>query len=186
MRLFIGLTFPKKQCERIHRATRVLREEELPVRWIGLENYHITLKFLGEVRPEDVPSIEAAMMKVASSTASFSTEFCGFGAFPTIRRPRMLWLGVGATPALRCLKQDLEWAMGDCGFEAETQAFHPHITLGRVDDRGGAGVFRGLDQLVADMELSAEVNVRSVDLIRSNLSKDGERYSVLSRAKLVT
>jgi 2'-5' RNA ligase len=76
--------------------------------------------------------------------------------------------------------------MGDCGFEAETQAFHPHITLGRVDDRGGAGVFRGLDQLVADMELSAEVNVRSVDLIRSNLSKDGERYSVLSRAKLVT
>ncbi len=186
MRLFIGLTFPKKQRERIHRAARVLREEELPVRWVDLENYHVTLKFLGEVRPEDVPPIEAAMVKVASTTASFSAEFGGFGAFPTIRRPRMLWLGLGATASLRCLKQDLEWAMSDCGFEPETRAFHPHITLGRADDRGGAGAFRRLDQLVADMEFSAEVKVRTIDLLRSNLSKDGARYSVLSSAKLAT
>ena len=186
MRLFIGLTFPKRQRERIHRAARVLREEELPVRWVDLENYHVTLKFLGEVRSEAVPSIEAAMLKVASTTASFSTEFGGFGAFPTIRQPRMLWLGVGATAALRCLKQDLEWAMGDCGFEAETRAFHPHITLGRVDDRGGAGAFRGLDQLVADMEFSVEVKVRTIDLIRSHLTKDGASYRVLSSAKLAT
>jgi 2'-5' RNA ligase len=186
MRLFIGLTFPKKQRERIHRAARVLREEELPVRWIGLENYHVTLKFLGEVRPEAVPQIEAAMTKIASATKSFSTEVGGFGAFPTIRRPRMLWLGVGATAALRCLKQDLEWAMGSCGFEAETRAFHPHITLGRADDRGGAGAFRGLDELVASMGFSAEVKVRTIDLIRSNLSKDGARYSVMSSAKLAT
>lgn len=184
MRLFIGLTFPKKQRERIHRAARVLRDEELPVRWVGLENYHVTLKFLGEVRPEAVPQIEATMTKVASATASFSTEFRGFGAFPTIRRPRMLWLGVGATAALRCLKQDLEWALGDCGFEAETRAFHPHITLGRADDRGGAGAFRGLDELVASMGFSADVKVRAIDLIRSNLSKDGARYSVVSSAKL--
>ena len=186
MRLFIGLTFPKKQRERIHRAARVLREEDLPVRWIGLDNYHVTLKFLGDVRPEAVPRIEAAMVKVASATASFSTEFGGFGAFPTIRRPRLLWLGLGATGALRCLKQDLEWGMGACGFEAETRAFHPHVTLGRADDRGGAGAFRGLDELVASMEFSAEVRVRTIDLIRSNLSKDGARYSVLSSAKLAT
>jgi len=186
MRLFIGLTFPKKHRERIHRAARVLREEELPVRWVDLDNYHVTLKFLGEVRPEDVPSIEAAMVKVASTTVSFSAQFGGFGAFPTIRRPRMLWLGLGATASLRCLKQDLEWAMSDCGFEPEMRAFHPHITLGRADDCGGAGAFRGLDQLVADMEFSAEVKVRTIDLIRSNLSKDGARYSVLSRAKLAT
>ena len=186
MRLFIGLTFPKKQRERIHRAARVLREEELPVRWVDLENYHVTLKFLGEVRPDALAPIEAAMAKVASGTMSFSTEFGGFGAFPTIRRPRMLWLGVGATAALRCLKQDLEWSMGDCGFEAETRAFHPHITLGRADDRGGAGAFRGLDQLVADMEFSAELKVRAIDLMRSHLSKDGARYSVVSSAKLAT
>ena len=186
MRLFIGLTFPKKLRERIYRAARVLREEEMPVRWIGLDNFHVTLKFLGEVRSEAVPPIEAAMVKVASATKSFSTELAGFGAFPTIRRPRLLWVGLGATAALRCLKQDLEWSMGDCGFDAETRAFHPHITLGRADDRDGAGAFRGLDQLVADMEFSAEVKVRSVDLIRSNVSKDGARYRVLSSAKLDT
>jgi 2'-5' RNA ligase len=186
MRLFIGLTFPKKLRQKIHRAARVLREEEMPVRWVDLENYHLTLKFLGEVRPEALPSIEAAMEKVASATARFSTECGVFGAFPTIRRPRMLWLGVGATAALRCLKQDLEWALGRCGFEAETRAFHPHITLGRADDRGGAGAFRGLDELVADMDFSFELKVRTIDLIRSRMSKDGARYSVVSSAKLAT
>ena len=186
MRLFIGITFPKKQRERIHRAARVLREEEMPVRWVDLENYHLTLKFLGEVRPDALPAIEAAMEKVASSTESFSTDFSGFGAFPTIRRPRTLWLGIGATAALRCLKQDLEWAMGRCGFEAETRAFHPHVTLGRADDRGGAGVFRGLDDLVAAMEFSSELKVRTIDLIRSRLSKEGAYYSVVSSVRLAT
>ncbi len=186
MRLFIGLTFPKKQRQRIHRAARVLREEALPVRWVDLENYHVTLKFLGEVRPGDVPAIESAMTKVADGTATFATEFAGFGAFPTIRRPRVLWLRVDATAALRCLKQDLEWSLADCGFEAETRAFHPHITLGRADDRGGAGAFRGLDALVADMEFSTEVKVRTIDLMRSHLSKDGARYSIVSSAKLAT
>ena len=126
------------------------------------------------------------MEKVASSTESFSTDLSGFGAFPTIRRPRTLWLGIGATAALRCLKQDLEWAMGRCGFEAETRAFHPHVTLGRADDRGGAGAFRGLDDLVAAMEFSSELKVRTIDLIRSRLSKEGACYSVVSSVRLAT
>jgi 2'-5' RNA ligase len=123
---------------------------------------------------------------VADGTATFATEFAGFGAFPTIRRPRVLWLRVDATAALRCLKQDLEWSLADCGVEAETRAFHPHITLGRADDRGGAGAFRGLDAIVADMGFSTEVKVRTIDLMRSHLSKDGARYSIVSSAKLAT
>ena len=55
-----------------------------------------------------------------------------------------------------------------------------------IPNRGGAGAFRGLDELVASMGFSAEVRVRTIDLIRSNLSKDGARYSVVSSAKLAT
>jgi 2'-5' RNA ligase len=58
------------------------------------------------------------------------------------------------------------------------------VTLGRADDRGGAGAFRGLDDLVADMEFSGEVKVHTVDLMRSQLSKTGATYSVVSGAKL--
>lgn len=186
MRLFIALNIPKKERQRIHRAARVLREENLPVRWVDLDNFHLSLKFLGEVRTDGLSAIEAAMSKVAEGTRAFSTSLGGFGAFPTIRRPQVLWLGVSASAELRCLKQDLEWALAVCGFETETRAFHPHITLGRADDRGGAGAFRGLDELVAGLEFTSEVKVRSIDLMRSHLSKEGARYSLVSSAKLAT
>ncbi|HSH74196.1 MAG TPA: RNA 2',3'-cyclic phosphodiesterase [Longimicrobiales bacterium] len=184
MRLFIALNLPKRERERIHRATRRLRAEDMPVRWVGPEHFHITLKFLGEVRPERLPAVHEAMSRVAVSTKSFSTELGGFGAFPTVRRPRVLWLGVGANPELRCLKQDLEWALVDAGFEAETRAFHPHVTLGRADDRGGAGAFRGLDEIIAETEFKGNLKVHTLDLMRSQVSREGARYTILTSARL--
>lgn len=184
MRLFIALNLPKKERERIHRAARPLREEELPVNWIEPKNFHITLKFLGPVRPDRLTGVQEAMTRVAESTPPFKTTMGGFGAFPTIRRPRVIWLGVNATPELRCLKQDLEWALGDHGFEPETRAFHPHLTLGRADAADGAGAFRGLDELAADLRFKGVLNVRTIDLMRSHLSKEGARYTVVSSAKL--
>lgn len=184
MRLFVGINLPKKQRARIHSAARKLREEELPIRWIEPDNLHVTLKFLGEVRREHVPAVEEAIARVASSTPAFTTVLAGFGAFPTIRRPRVVWLGVGANPELRCLKQDLEWTLGDVGFEAETRAFHPHVTLGRAEAEGGAGAFRGLDELIAAMSFDDELKVHTLDLMRSHLSKEGARYSVVSGARL--
>jgi len=186
MRLFIALNIPKKQRERIHRATRPLRDGGLPVRWVEPDHYHITLKFLGEVRREQVALIEEAVVKVAAATRAFDTDLSGFGAFPTIRRPRVIWLGVGANPELRCLKQDLEWGLGDAGFPAETRAFHPHVTLGRAGDVGGAGAFRGLDELVSGMTFTGDLKVHTVDLMRSHLSKQGANYSIVSSVKLAT
>lgn len=186
MRLFIALNIPKKQRARIHRAARPLREEEMPVRWIDAEDYHITLKFLGDVRREQLAEVEEAIARVAGGTRSFSTHLTGFGAFPTIRRPRVIWLGVGANPELRCLKQDLEWALGDVGFDAETRAFHPHVTLGRAAESGGAGDFRGLDALMAELSFEADLKVHTVDLMRSHLSRGGARYSVVTSVRLAT
>ncbi|MEQ8328998.1 MAG: RNA 2',3'-cyclic phosphodiesterase [Longimicrobiales bacterium] len=186
MRLFIALNLPKKERQRIARAAKPLREEDLPVRWVDIDDMHITLKFLGQVRPDRVAPIHEVMGRVAAATRSFTMELGGFGAFPTIRRPRTLWLGVAASPELRCLKQDLEWALGDCGFEPETRAFHPHITLGRADDKGGAGAFRGLDDRVAAMEFQTSVQVRSLDLMRSKLSRSGATYSTDFSARLAT
>lgn len=186
MRLFIGINIPKKQRTQIHRAARALRDEELPVRWIEPDNFHVTLKFLGEVRRERVVDVEEVLQRVAGSTRAFSTDISGFGAFPTVRRPRVIWLGVGATPELRCLKQDLEWSLGEVGFEAETRAFHPHVTLGRASSSGGAGVFRSLDTMMAALDFDGELRVHTVDLIRSHLSKEGARYSVVTSARLAT
>ena len=183
MRVFIALNIPATERRRIHRAAKRLREGAIPVRWIDPDAFHVTLKFLGDVRPDRISSIEVAIARVAAATRSFDTELGGFGAFPTVRRPRVLWLGVGANPELRCLKQDLEWALSDLGFQAETRAFHPHVTLGRADE-DGAGAFRGLDELVAELDYGGTLKVSSVELMRSHLTREGAHYSILSTSKL--
>jgi len=184
MRLFIALNLPKSERERIHEAAKPLRDEELPVRWLEPDHFHVTLKFLGEVRKERLPQVEEAMARVAASTQAFKTKLAGFGAFPTVRHPRVIWLGVVANPELRCLKQDLEWTLGDLGFEAETRAFHPHVTLGRADDRDGIGVFRRLDEILAGLKFRGELRVETLDLMRSQTSREGSTYTLLSSGKL--
>lgn len=186
MRLFVGINIPKKLRTRIHRAVRGLRDEDLPVRWIEPDHYHITLKFLGEVRRERLPDIQGQLEEAAAATHAFTTSVTGFGAFPTVRRPRVIWLGVHATPEFRCMKQDLEWSLGQVGFEAETRAFHPHVTLGRADPTSGAGVFRGLDRVLAELSFEDEIKVHTVDLMRSHISRSGTRYSVVESARLAT
>ena len=180
MRLFVAITIPKEERARIHRSARPLRERDYPVRWVTADLFHVTLKFLGEVSPDSLPVLEEALSQVADKTDPFTLEIGGFGAFPTIRRPKVLWMGVDPSPALRCLKQDLEWALSEKGFERETRAFHPHFTLGRARSRDGAGAFRGLDDLASELEYEGETQVRTIDLMESHLSSSGPRYEILS------
>ena len=184
MRLIVALNLPKKEKDRIYRAARVLRDSELPVRWVESDKFHITLKFLGDVPEDRIEGVEAAVGRVAQTTGALELSVGGFGAFPTIRRPQVIWVGVEPTPALRCLKQDLEWALTDCGFDRETRAFHPHLTLGRAEAKNGAGAFRGLDERAAGLTYKGEVKVRKLDLMRSRLSKAGAIYSLHCSTKL--
>lgn len=186
MRLFVAVNLPEAQRERIHAAMQDLHGTRLPVRWSDPSAYHVTLKFLGEVRKELVPRITEVMDRVAEATLPFEVELGGVGAFPTIRRPQVLWLGVEPSPALRCLKQDVEWALSDYGFERETRAFHPHITLGRAQATDGAGAFRGLDELAASITFRSRLKVGSVELMKSQLSRQGPRYTVLHSSRLRT
>ncbi len=178
MRLFVALNLPKKEKDRLYRAARVLRDSKLPVRWVEPEKYHITLKFLGDVSEDRVEAVEEALGRVALTTGALDLAVKGFGAFPTIRRPHVIWVGVEPTPALRALKQDLEWALTDSGFERETRAFHPHLTLGRAEARNGAGAFRELDEKAAALTYRGEITVRKLDLMRSHPSKAGARYTL--------
>lgn len=180
MRLFVALNLPRKERLRIHKEAGALREQNLPVRWAEPDHYHLTLKFLDEVRPDRVEKIDAILARIAGGNARFSVDVGGFGAFPTIRRPRVLWLGVEPSPALRCLKQDIEWALAEIGFDRETRAFHPHLTLGRVDKEDGAGAFRGLDDLTASMSYEGSFEAKSLELMRSHHARSGARYSVVA------
>lgn len=184
MRLFIAVNLTARDRKKIYSAVRGVRDSDFPVRWLEPADYHLTLKFLGTVDPRQVESLTPLIDTVARQTASFELKIQGVGAFPTIRRPDVVWVGVDPSPALRCLKQDLEWAMSSGGYERETRAFHPHLTIGRADQAAGAGAFRGMDDAAAGLSFELQAPLRSVDLMRSHLSKKGSRYEVLHKSSL--
>lgn len=184
MRLFVAFTLSEGERRRLGEEISVLRAHRLPVRWVAPELYHVTVKFLGEVAGERVEGIEERLQGVGRETCPMALTLSGLGAFPSIRRPKVLWLGVEASPELRALKQDVEWALGEQGFERDERAFHPHVTLGRVRRGSGAGAFRGLDEVVAELDFEIEVKVSTLDLVQSRLSADGPRHSLVSRSPL--
>jgi 2'-5' RNA ligase len=143
------------------------------VRWTKPENVHLTLKFLGDIREEALEQVRAALEKVCSEHAPFGVELTGLGAFPSARRARVLWMGVGAGfEELRSLASDLDAALVTLGFEPEERPYTPHLTLGRIRGRP------------ASFDLPPEaggsrVPVRRVELVESTLAPEGAAYETV-------
>jgi 2'-5' RNA ligase len=100
----------------------------------------------------------------------------GVGAFPTLRRPRVLWIGVDAAGALVALQADVERSLEPLGFRPETRAYSPHLTVGRVERDARAAAFAGLETVARTIAYRSTVAIETVDLMRSHLSRAGARY----------
>jgi 2'-5' RNA ligase len=184
VRLFISINLPGPMVERIHRIARPLREAGLPVRWVVPENHHLTLAFLGEVSTDRIPVLEAAMARATTGEPPFSLALGRLGVAPTPHRPRVLWIEIDESPRLRRLHARLEEALSDSGFAREGRAFRPHLTLGRVRRKSRPQDFAGLPELAEGLDFADTFPVCSICLMRSELTGQGARYSVISRSQL--
>jgi RNA 2',3'-cyclic 3'-phosphodiesterase len=149
------------------------------VRWTRPENVHLTLKFLGDVRAETLDSIRAALGEVCAEHAPFDAVLAELGAFPSARRAKILWIGVGAgSDRLRSLAADVDDALASLGFGREKRPYVPHLTLGRVRGR----------PLNLDLPSGVEGNgfrVRRVELTESTLAPKGATYRTVGDFALV-
>lgn len=176
MRLFVAVFPPLEVRDELHRAALDLPVEGA-VRWVRPRNIHLTLKFLGDVR-EDPDGIVAATGSVCARHERFEAVAEGFGAFPSARKARVVWSGVGeGSERLRALAEDLQTALEPLGFGRERRPYAPHITLGRA--RGRPVV---LGEGVAAEPLG--FRVERVDVVRSVLRKNGAAYEVLESPDL--
>jgi len=184
VRLFVAINPPRPLRRLIHDGTASLRDMGLPARWVDTDQLHLTLKFIGEVREQELDDMKRALREAVAGYPPFELQLEGVGAFPSLRRPRVIWLGIGATLPLRALKHDVEHAYAQLGVERESRAFHPHLTLGRAHDRAQAGEFRELERLASRIEVRGGFEVDRLQLMRSRLGPDGARYAVEASAEL--
>jgi 2'-5' RNA ligase len=181
MRLFFGIELSGQVRETVDRARSELEFADAPLKWVPSGNYHLTLKFLGETGEEQLPAIEEAAERVASSA---DEEFCltldEFGAFPSLSSPRVIFYSVGEGQGrLVTLAGDLDREMSSLGFRREKRRYHPHLTIARIRKRLPGEVIGQLAE-VPPLERDNCQIVSSFQLIRSFLSSSGARYEKIA------
>jgi RNA 2',3'-cyclic 3'-phosphodiesterase len=174
MRLFVALDLPDPVREAIRGLIAQLKPESLSARWVRPEGMHITLKFLGETDPSKLDSIRSALSAV-HSPQPVEMRFGGLGFFPSERRPRVIWIGVEASPNLAKLAADVEHALHPLGFAPESRAFVPHLTLARFESpKGVESLVRRAGELGASHFGSASET--QFHLFQSILRPSGAEY----------
>ena len=176
MRLFVAVNFPADFRQHLRDATERLRTADLPVRWVDGSALHLTLKFLGQVARERTAAIAEVLDRAARASRAFTLPVAGFGAFPSVERPRVIWVGCEGVPALELLQNDLETGLERLGFPIEGRAFRPHLTLGRAKKDARATGFRRLPALLGEIEFQDESLVESIELMQSSPGPNGSRY----------
>lgn len=183
MRLFLAIDLPAAERTRLARVIARLAQSELPVRWAEPESLHITLKFLGETPEARVDEIAAASARAASGCDPFDVVMAGVGAFPSLHRPGVFWIGIEKSARLLHLRQRIEAELSELGFEREAKPFSPHLTIGRV--RKQQRVARtDWDRIAGGLVYNGVVRVESVDLMRSRPGAHGARYETISKSVL--
>ena len=183
LRLFVAADLPPRLLADLDESLVSLRSrpEVASARWAVPANQHVTLKFLGWVDAGTLDRIEKALTAVASSHKPAVITVTGLGAFPSERRARVLWAGLDdAAGLLTALASDLDSALAPLGFEPESRAFTPHLTLARF--KPPASIAGVLSEVPKVAEPSFEVD--HLHLYRSHLHPKGARYEILRSLKL--
>jgi RNA 2',3'-cyclic 3'-phosphodiesterase len=173
VRTFVAVFPPPKVRQALFRAARDLPASKA-FRLIGPEKLHLTLKFLGNVAEDDLIRVEQALEQLRGRHEPFEVSTSGFGAFPSERRARILWVGVGeGSGPLRAVAQSVDDLLEPAGFEIERRPYVPHLTLGRARGQGAK-----LDA-ASVYPPALRFSVSGVDLVESVPGKGGVTYSVL-------
>jgi len=175
-RLFLALTLP----EEVRATLAVLPQKIADVVWTPPEQWHLTLRFLGDVSADAREALAARLRDVR--VEPFVLALDGVGTFPPNRPPRVIWVGTGAGhPRLFQLRQKIDDAILAIGLEADLRTFHPHVTLARCH-AAGPGLAQWLHRHHAFA--GPAIRVDAYDLYRSDLQPAGAVHTRLERFPL--
>lgn len=170
VRLFVGLALPAELRERLR---LLVAHRFAGAKWVPPENYHLTLRFIGEVDNGRADDIDATLSGITAR--SFDLTLAGVGAFESRGRANALWVGVEKNPALEHLRAKVESAVVRAGCEPERRRFIPHVTLARLDnpDPLKLGEFLRANGLFR----APPVPVERFTLFSSHLARDQAHYT---------
>lgn len=147
------------------------------VKWENYEKLHFTLKFLGEVEESKIEKIESVLAESVRTYSPFRTAISGFGGFPNLRNPRVLFIGLSENHELLKLQCEIEERLEGFGFKKENRAFVSHVTIGRI---------RGRAQSKGSFPVPQNTSffIAEIALMKSLLHPEGSKYTPISVFRL--
>lgn len=149
---------------------------------------HLTLRFIGDTAQDRVEAITECMTDAAKRTGKFTLRLDDTGAFPDLRQPKVLWVGIkGEIERLQMLHSRLEGALARIDIPPEDRVYNPHLTVGRMQREVPPMAAGQVGQAFSHIRLPEPrptLPVEYLVLYRSRLMVDGPAYEELSRAPL--
>ncbi len=187
MRAFIAIDLPVEIKDYLGRIEERLKTSAADVKWVSPANIHLTLKFLGEIDEQKKDSLIRIIESIAKDKDAFSLRLSSAGAFPNIKYPRVVWIGIdkGSVEVLK-IAEELEEKIEKIGIPKETREFSSHITIGRV--KSGLNRLKlaeGIEEINKELsEKQLELPAGKITLFKSTLSPKGPVYEPLHETSL--
>lgn len=183
LRSFVALEVPSRIQAALADSTASLRQA-LPrplVRWVEPNNIHLTIIFLGDVPPARLEQLADAIRDETKMHGPFDLSVRGLGAFPHVRKARVIWIGLEAPPGFATLVRGVQAAAAKLGFVLEERPLSPHLTIGRVGQHATAVE---LQHVHAALEASSigvigTFRVEALQVFKSELKPGGPVYTRL-------
>lgn len=178
VRCFLAVEIPIPIQELLRSVQTDLQSRIRKASWTKPGNFHLTLKFLGDVRPEKIDVVSEVIQRVADTHSPFSIEFGGIGAFPNFARPRVVWVGVkdGASIVSQ-LAKTVNLELAHLGFPTDNR-FHPHLTLARLRTVINLEFLKNILRKYNTIN-DAAMSVNEITLMQSQLHPSGAVYTPL-------
>jgi len=187
IRSFIAIELPNRLRLELGQLEAQLKLGKQPwVKWVNPDSIHLTLKFLGNIASDRTGEITRAMEAAAQGIPSFHLEVKDLGVFPNLKRVQVVWVGIsGEVDKLGEFQQRLESNLAYLGFAPESRPFTPHLTLARLRNQASLDERQRFGQLIAETRFDAgSIKVDAINLMRSQLTREGAIYSRISSVRL--
>ena len=183
MRAFIAVELDDGVRGKIADIQENLRKADADIKWVKPSQIHITLRFFKDISDKKVRAITKDLPSFLAGLSSFDIDITQVGAFPKIKHPRVLWLGINNEDQLKDLAVRVENGLCRLGFPKEERAFSAHITLGRVrSPKNLTRLSEALKHYCVPTGLTQ--TIQHVTFFQSTLTSEGPVYDVLKKACL--
>jgi 2'-5' RNA ligase len=184
MRLFIAIEIPDSVKQQIALVQMQLKKAGADASWTRPEGIHLTLKFLGETDESKIQDLMNSLRTAVKGMELFRLAVSNAGAFPNLKNPRVLWIGLsGDLDPLVQLQESVEKEMQTLGFAPEERKFSPHLTLARIKYPKPRFSWQQAIEALPTIDATA-FEVRTVSLMKSELRGTGAVYAEMGSVEL--